>query len=417
MIRKLAFGALVAAALIVGLVAQTGSYLLAFASPEAEPEASDTEAAPYAEAGLHSVGVRSLGPEVAPMPLTVWYPALEPPGRDSSLTYAYAINMLGADVATALATYEGEAEPGAAPDLTGGPFPLVVLSHGFAIAASSYGWLAEHLASHGLVVVAPHHRESLDPSLLWRSTYERPRDIQAVLSFVDEAVRPGGEFEDLIDSEMVAVVGHSYGGYTALAAAAARIDTGSFNTNCDSAYATDDPLVFLCDALDPRLGDIADVAGLGSVPTGLWPAWSAPQVDAVVSMAGDAAMFGEPGLSEITVPVLAIGGTADTDSPFEWGTQLTYELVSSDRKIEVALEDAAHLIFAGDCTRVRRILSLVSLGFCSDPAWDRTEAHNLVKHYVTAFLLSELNDDQAGTAALAPSLPGVPHVSYRAQGY
>ena len=416
-VRNIAFGVFIGTVLIVGLVAQAGSYLLAFTSRADEPRASSTELAPYAIAGTHTVGVRTLGSDVAPMTLTVWYPALEPPARDSSLTYAYAINMLGADSATAIATDEGEAEPGAAYDVADGPFPLVVLSHGFAITASSYGWLAEHLASRGMVVVAPHHRESLDPGVLWQSTYDRPGDVQTVLSFLEEEVRPGGEFEDLIDSETVAVVGHSYGGYTALAAAGARIDTGAFNMGCDSAYATDDPLVFLCDALGPRLSDLADAASLGSVPTGFWPAWSDPDVDAVVSMAGDAAMFGEPGLGEITVPVLAIGGTADTDSPFEWGTQLTYDHVSSDRKIEVALEGAAHLIFAGDCTNVRRILSLVTLGFCSDPAWDRAEAHDLVRHYVTAFLLSELDDDQAARADLTPNLPAVAGVGYRAEGY
>jgi predicted dienelactone hydrolase len=414
--RNIAFGVIIVAVLIAGLVAQAGSYLLAFSSPTTEAQSSDVELAPFAAAGDQPVGVRSLGADDAPIPLTVWYPALRPI-RDTSLTYAYAINMLGADNATALGTYEGDAEPGAAYDLTARPFPLVVLSHGFAITASSYGWLAEHLASHGMVVVAPHHRESLDPGVLWRSTYDRPQDIQTVLTYVDDAVQLGGEFEDLIDSQTVAVVGHSFGGYTALAAAGAPIDTGAFNDACDSAYATDDPLVFLCDALGPRLVDIADAVGVGPVPNGLWPTWSAPGVDAVVSMAGDAAMFGEPGLGQITAPVLAIGGTADTDSPFQWGTQLTYDNVSSDRKIEVALEDAAHLIFAGDCTSVRRILSLVSLGFCSDPAWDRTEAHDLVKHYVTAFLMSELNDDQAATAALSPTLPEVTDVGYRAEGY
>ena len=415
--RNIAFGAIIVAVLLVGLVAQAGSYLLAFTSPAAEPQPSDTELAPFADAGAHPVGVRSLGIDIAPIPLTVWYPALEPPARDSSLTYAYAINMLGADSTTAIATYGGEAEPGAVYDLEDGPFPLVVLSHGFAITASSYGWLAEHLASHGMVVVAPHHHESLDPGVLWQSTYERPQDVKTVLSFVDEGVRSGGELEGLIDSDRVAVVGHSYGGYTALAAGGARLDTGAFNAACDSAYATDDPLVFLCDALGPRLVDIAGAAGVGPVPAGLWPSWSTPEVDAVVSMAGDAAMFGEPGLAEITVPVLAIGGTADTDSPFQWGTQLTYDNVSSESKIEVGLEGAAHLIFAGPCTAVRRILSLVSLGFCSDPAWDRIEAHDLVKHYVTAFLMAELDDDQAGTTALSPSLHQRSDVHYRAEGY
>lgn len=416
-LRNIAFGVLIVAVLIVGFVAQAGSYLFGFTSQAAEPQSSHTELAPFADAGDHPVGVRTLGADIAPIPLTVWYPALEPPIRDSSLTYAYAINMLSADSTTAIATYEGDAEPGAAYDLDDGPFPLVVLSHGFAITASSYGWLAEHLASHGMVVVAPHHHESLDPGGLWQSTFDRPQEVQMVLSFVEEEAGPGVEFEGLIDSETIAVVGHSYGGYTALAAGGARLDTGAFNAACDAAYATDDPLVFLCDALAPRLVDIAGAAGIGSVPAGLWPSWSAREVDAVVSMAGDAAMFGEPGLEEITVPVLAIGGTADTDSPFQWGTELTYDHVSSDRKIEVALNGAAHLVFAGDCTSVRRILSLVSLGFCSDPAWDRTEAHILVKNYVTAFLLAELTDDQAATTALSSGLHQRSDVGYRAEGY
>ena len=58
-----------------------------------------------------------------------------------------------------------------------------------------------------------------------------------------------------------------------------------------------------------------------------------------LSMAGDAAMFGEHGLAELSVPVMAIGGTADTDSPFEWGTRLTYDNVSSARKVEIALTE------------------------------------------------------------------------------
>jgi predicted dienelactone hydrolase len=301
--------------------------------------------------------------------------------------------------------------------LVEGGYPLVVLSHGFAITAGSYGWLLEHLASHGLVVVAPHHRELLDPGVLWRSTVERPQDIKTVFSRVDDAVRPGGEFEGLIDSQTVAMVGHSYGGYTALAAAGARVNTDAFKFTCDSAYFTSDPLAFLCDALLPRVGDMAESAGLDPVPAELWPSWSDDRVDVAVTMAGDAAIFGELGLAEIDVPVLAIGGSADTDSPFEWGTQLTYEYVSSSRKVEIALEGAAHLIFAGPCTNTRRILSLVSLGFCSDPAWDRDEAHRLVKHYVTAFLLAELKDDQEAKAALAPSVQDLTSVGYRMEGY
>ena len=349
--------------------------------------------------------------------MTVWHPASEQSSDRSLLAYSYAINMLGPDSSIVIATYEGQANPGAMPDLVHGPYPLVVLSPGFAIASSSYAWLAEHLASHGFVVVSPQHHESLDPGMLWQSTIERPQDILMVFAYIDEWVKAGGEFEGLIDNETVAVVGHSYGGYTALAAAGAQLDTRAFEIICEMAYETDDPLGFLCDALLPRLDEMADLAGLSSIPPSLWPARADPRVDAVISMAGDAAMFAQAGLAEVTVPVMAMGGTADRDSPFRWGTGLTYEHTSSTHKIEFALEHAGHMIFAGKCGIVRRIMNLVSLGFCSDPAWDRDEAHALIKHYTAAFLLAELKQDPEARAALTSDVNGLPGLTYQAQGY
>ena len=417
MIRRLVLGGLVTSAVVIGMLAQAGAYLFALTSPTLPQQSVQSQIGAFAQPGLHQVGVQHLAESHAPIPMMVWYPAVRQEPEDSPVTYSYAMNMVGPDGSVAIATYRGNATPESAFDLSTGPYPLVVLSHGFAITSSSYAWLAEHLASYGMVVVAPDHGEALDPDGLWKSTVDRPEDIETVLTFVDDAVQPGGEFEGLVDPRRVAVIGHSYGGYTALAAGGARMDTAAFDTACETAHVTGDPLVFLCDALGPRLADIADRAGLSSVPAGLWPAWSAPRVDAVVAMAGDAAMFGEQGLAELSVPVMAIGGTADTDSPFEWGTRLTYDNVSSARKVEIELEDAAHLVFAGECDRVRRIVNLVSLGFCSDPAWDRDHAHDLVKHYVTAFVLAELGQDEVAAAALTPHDQHFPAVGYRADGY
>jgi predicted dienelactone hydrolase len=414
MIRKLVFGAFIVGLVLLGVLAQVGAYLLVLPSPAVGDAKTGDGLAPFAERGPHEVGVRRLMGDDLPIPMTVWYPAIE---QASSLTYSYAINMLDPESSITLATYQGQADPGAMADLSDGPYPLVVLSPGFAIANASYAWLAEHLASHGFVVVSPQHHESLDPGTLWQSTMERPQDMLTVFTYIDEQVEVGGEFEGLIDNETVAVIGHSYGGYTALAAAGAQMDTSSFKVACEKARKTDDPLVFLCDALLPRLDDMADLAGLGSAPADLWPAWADPRVDAVVSMAGDAAMFGQAGLAEVTIPVMALGGTADRDAPFMWGTGLAYEQTSSAHKAEIAFEEAEHFIFAGECHTVRRILNLVSTSFCSDPDWDRVRAHNLINHFTIAFLLAELKHDENAAAALAPGAVEFAGVRYDAQGY
>lgn len=215
----------------------------------------------------------------------------------------------------------------------------------------------------------------------------------------------------------MAVVGHSYGGYTALAAAGGRLDTTAFHGACATAYATDDPLVFQCDQLLPRVDDMADLAGLDSVPAHLWPSWADPRVDAVVSMAGDAAVFGRAGLAAVNVPVLAIGGTADRDAPFEWGTRPAYEHSTGRRKVEIAPTDAEHLIFAGRCETVRRIVRVAGSGFCSDPAWQRDRAHGVVAHYITRFLRAELHQDRRAERALGQDGQQPPGVVYQQDGY
>lgn len=412
-VRRVAYGVSVAGLLLLGVLAQATDYLLELTS--VETGRGGERPSSFAENGPHVVGVRSL--DESAIPLTAWYPSVDRDWGAAPLVYAYGVSMFGSESSLALGTYEGRAKPGAPPDLATGPYPLVVLSPGFAITSSSYAWLAEHLASHGFVVLSPNHRESLDPRGLWRSTIERPRDILTVLAYVEGETRPGGELEGLIDNREVAVIGHSYGGYTALAAAGARLDTSALKAACGAASERNDPVTFQCDALLPHLGDMAALADLRSVPADLWPARADERIDAIVAMAGDAIMFGRAGLAEITVPLMAIGGTADIDSPFVWGTELAYEHVSSSRKVEIALEGAAHFVFAGGCDHVRRIMTLVSTGFCSDPSWDRHRAQRIVRHEVTAFLMAELRRSPEAAAVLGQSPAGSEGLRSRAEGY
>ena len=165
--------------------------------------------------------------------------------------------------------YAGSASRDAPPDRTLGPRPLVLLSPGFAIGSGAYAWLAEHLASHGFVVIALEHREALDPDGLWRATVDRPRDVAAMLAALDAS--PPERLAGLIDLASVAVIGHSYGGYTALGVPERGSTRPEFEAICDAAAVSGDPVTFLCDALRPHLADMAARAGVGSVPATLWP--------------------------------------------------------------------------------------------------------------------------------------------------
>jgi predicted dienelactone hydrolase len=408
--KAILVGALVGL-VVVGLVAQAGAYLFTFTTPDPAAAESASVELSHAALGGHPVGVRRIGREEdAPVEMSVWYPAMASDAEEPQMSYSYALTVLGPSASTALATYEGTARLSAAPDLVDGPYPLVLLSSGFAITPASYAWLAEHLASHGMVVVAPQHEETLDPRTLWRAAIDRPEVIAQTRSYVESAARPSGPLAGLVDPGTVAVLGHSYGGYTALATGGAHLDAVAFTTGCADARKDGEPIVFLCDALEPRFDDMVEA-------TARRGADNLKPFDAVVSLAGDAAMFGKPGLVSLTAPLLVIGGTADHDSPFEWSTGLAYDGASSSRKVEVALDGAEHFVFSGRCDRVRRIVALVPMGFCDDPAWERADARAVIKHYVTAFLLAELAEDSAASATLSPTQADLPHVRYRAAGF
>ncbi len=376
------------------------------------------DAPEYGVSGQFSVGVRhQVIDGETPLEMSVWYPALNDGSSDEEVSYPYVIKM---DVPPGMtASVFGRALIDAPYDLSAGPYPVVVLSHGFILGRTMYAWHAEHLASHGLVVIAPEHPEQLDDTLsdFWRSAVDRPQDIVTVLDYADEQAQTGGVFEGLIDTNSVAVVGHSLGGYTSLALAGARYDLDSLQTLCDSARAENDPSVWLCDMILPYAAEMADLAGLESVPEGLWPARGDARVDAVVSMAGDAFFFNDAGLAEITVPVMAIGGTADTGSPYTWGTLPTYEHVSSSTRALVAFENAEHMIFGSTCDAIPFFAQIGFYQFCSDTVWDMDRAHDLINHFTTAFLLAELKDDETAAAALAPEAVSFPGVTYDAQGF
>jgi predicted dienelactone hydrolase len=394
------------------------------AQEEPRPEAVGLrpDAPPYALHGPYWVGTREfvIDPEgERPILLRVWYPALNPEGIAESITYEVQWKLPIPAVSDMVVM--GHALNNALSDETGAPYPLVIFSHGFAAWLSAYAYIPEHIASYGFVVISPDHQESLDAGFtydeLWESSIERPQDIRRVLDYAETLTGQAGDMEQMIDMEHVAIAGHSTGGYTALAAAGARYDLAGFNERCDAARALGDPNAWLCDPFASRETDMAVLAGVDPNLEGLWPSMGDPRVDAVIPMAGDSYLFDEAGLAEITIPIMAMGGTIDTGTPFEWGARPAYDNASSAHKILVALENAEHVVFLTKCADDPFLLELGISAFCADPVWDMDRAHDLINHFVVAFLLAELKGDADAAAALAPDAVSFPGITYEATGF
>jgi len=118
----------------------------------------------------------------------------------------------------------------AAIDAAGGPYPLVVFSHGNTGIRFQSLFLAEHLASHGFIVASADHTANAfatmlpegivlyNPLLMINSFIDRPRDMGFLIDAFEGLNKDDPEdfFEGLVDTDAVALAGHSFGGVAAL---------------------------------------------------------------------------------------------------------------------------------------------------------------------------------------------------------
>ena len=112
--------------------------------------------------------------------------------------------------------------PNAAPERQGGPFPLVIFGHGFAVTPGIYAPLLRAWARAGYVVAAPifpagNANAAGGPNE--NDLVNQPGDMSFVITrMLSLSAARQGTFAGLIDGRRIAVSGQSDGGDTALAA-------------------------------------------------------------------------------------------------------------------------------------------------------------------------------------------------------
>lgn len=157
----------------------------------------------------------------------VWYPS---EGEEKDYEY-------GGGHAKGKIVFDGKVAPG-------GPYPLVVYSHGYSGGGVAAVFLTEHLARLGFVVAAPDYDDDVQAvrirggakaksidvlrgagklirqgTDLDRKAYSyRPTGLRAT---IDEMLRlsaaADGRFKGAIDKDKIGVVGHSFGSFTSFA--------------------------------------------------------------------------------------------------------------------------------------------------------------------------------------------------------
>jgi dienelactone hydrolase len=178
--------------------------------------------------GPFPVGVRTLRAFDAArdrlFPCEVWYPASQQhTGQDVApeTKDVFTVPPTGTE-RSQLAVRDAQARPGT--------YPLVIFSHSSGAGRLSATFLCTHLSSHGYLVAALDHSEVVAAELARKAdeTEEQKRARWAALiasrvpdiRFLLDELLGGGAWnsEALFDPDRIGIAGHSFGGWTALAA-------------------------------------------------------------------------------------------------------------------------------------------------------------------------------------------------------
>ncbi len=258
-----------------------------------------------------------------------------------------------------------------------GKTPVIIFSHGLASRPEDYAQAIEHLASYGFLVAAPQHPGS-DTQYLqgmlggyYRNIFDgnefinRPKDISFV---IDElARRNASQFQGKLNLTNVGVAGHSFGGYTSLAVAGAQIDFDNLAQDCNRPYSGINIAILLeCRALElPRkvynFRDERVTAVFAANPV-------------------NRSIFGEKGLSKISIPVLLGSGSYDPAANPIFEQAIPFTWLKTPDKYLAMVEGQAHVNFTElDAGMQKTLESVVDITLPDQ---------NLIEDYAGALLVS-----------------------------
>ena len=227
--------------------------------------------------------------------------------------------------------------------------PVAIISHGYGASRKDFADIAQHFASYGFVVALPEHigsdtalqqavlKGEASETLIPREFVDRPLDVSFLLDELER--RNQSEWQERLNLQHVAMLGHSFGGYTALVVGGATADFANLHRHCDQDS-------FLAN-LDPALPFQCQALALESSPEAvqkLTQGLQDPRVSLVIAANPvSSTILGPQGLSKIQVPVVMIGSGYDVAAPFLPEQAYPFTWLTAPEKYLILVKGGSHI--------------------------------------------------------------------------
>jgi pimeloyl-ACP methyl ester carboxylesterase len=225
----------------------------------------------------------------------------------------------------------------------GTPAPVVAFGHGYQASVDAYESTLSHLASWGIVVIAPRSGGGLFPSHAAFAS-----DLLSALDWVAAAARsPDGDWPtDAVAPGSLGLSGHSMGGGAALLAA----------------------------ARDPTIRTVATLAAAETAPSAISAA------------------------AKFKAPALFVAAADDVIAPVDAHQRPMFEAIASESAQLRTIEGAGHCGFLDGESAILRLI-------CGEAAIGPDEQRRMTREVLTAWLLTETTEDLSFTELAWPDGP------------
>ncbi|MFZ6752345.1 alpha/beta hydrolase family protein [Undibacterium sp. Dicai25W] len=314
-----------------------------------------------------------------PLTVEIWYPASLNADQKAGSTPLHAMTRDGITEVTLW----GQAVRDARANSTDGPYPLLIVSHGYPGNRFLLSHLAENLASKGYVVASIDHTDSTyqDQSSFGSTLMNRSLDQLFVLNQMEKLNKETTHgLKGMVNVNITGVIGYSMGAYGVVNTVGGGV----------SEAAVKSPIGVPDSALEIRQSGNANY--LASIDK---------RIKAAVAFAPwgwNMGVWDKQGLAGIHTPIFYIAGSADDVSGYGPGVRNIYENTVNAPRYLLTFENANHNAGAPipapkETWKYSEKLHFIPAEHYLDAIWDNVRMNNISQHFVTAFLDKYLKND------------------------